>query len=197
MLHLKFLSYLVFVKLVHASLYFRFIMIIEAEEGLPDKLDLLQREKMVNLTSFDSSQTTLSLPNVGNNLTVTCRDSYVMALRDKRPSEICNLSGDSRKKTVTVAGIRHGDILIASLVEDVTISARVVRDLAGLAEELRIKGVPTPKKKRIIDATAMGQLLRTAVLVVQEHKDEPQDEVQPEDTDLPNNAIQRQDDRLM
>lgn len=157
------------------NFYLRSILIVEAEEGLPNKLELLSRQESIRLTTNGESFVELHIPEQSRNLTVTCQDAIVLVSRGGQSNEICMPRGISNKKhSVTVSGIREDDIIIASVPSNVNIPSRIIHNLANLPSEVYLSDKTTPLKELVYEATSDGSLLRTIVLRVErevEHDD--------------------------
>jgi hypothetical protein len=151
---------------VNGELFMRSLLIFEAEE-LSDPMQLLPRQSSLSLLSRGPSLASLALVPQSTNLTISCTDAFLAIIRNDHPSQICTPGGEISLRNVTVTGIMEGDILVASLIEDLAISARLLYDLAKLPDEMRISRGITPRKKRVLDATATGKLLRTVVVRVE------------------------------
>lgn len=101
-------------------------------------------------------------------LTIACRDSIVLVVRKGSTSELCTAWADPGLRAMNVTGLKAGDMLVASLVEDVTISPLIIKDLAKLPAEVRASERLSGNKKKIFDATAEGHLARTIVIRIEQ-----------------------------
>jgi hypothetical protein len=156
-----------FFTVIYAELYMRSLMIFEAEE-VPIQMNLLDRQQFLNLTSFSAPIATLEITPGSRNLTIICQEALVAIVRDDNPSQICQPGGEQTLRNVMITGIKDGDVLIASLVEDPAIPSRLLYDLLKLSDDLKQSKGVTTRKRRLFDATAAGQLLRSIVLRIEE-----------------------------
>lgn len=150
------------------SLILRSMLIFEAEEGLPEQMELFEQRSSVELTTLGNSYAKLVIPPASFNLTATCRDAIAMVVRGGFASSICTPRGESVFHNMTIFGIRANDMLVAAVVENVNTGAKLLRDLGQLPADVMTSEGVTPLKKRIYDAVASGPLLRVIVLRIEQ-----------------------------
>ncbi|PJF17657.1 hypothetical protein PSACC_02524 [Paramicrosporidium saccamoebae] len=165
-MHACLLVLVVLIIAVNGELFMRSLLLFEAEE-LPDPMQLLPRQDSLELLGPGASLASLAIVPQSTNLTISCTDAFLAIVRNDYPSQICTPGGEIHLRNVTVTGIMEGDVLVASLIEDLAISARLLYDLAKLPDEMRASRGITPRKKRLLDATATGKILRTIVVRVE------------------------------
>lgn len=156
----------------HASISLHSLMLIEAEEGQLNSLTLSPRTFELDLSTNTTTAAYANLKVVPGTATIflTCRDAIVMIIRHGTTLEICSPWSATEERVMNLNGVRVGDYMVMSVVEDVaTLSPNIMRNLAQLPLEFRTKGPKHPKyRNSVLDATAEGKLARTVVLKVEQ-----------------------------